>query len=139
MEIYDRIVTDDEFKNIYDDFKKIEIQNGIPQAEEKRYRLVAEENGNLIGVAEGYTNHKWFVLATLWVHEDYRRQGLGTKLLVMFEDKLKAAGIEHIYLWTSGCINPKFYEKQGYKVFTILENLYELEGYHYIGYRKDLI
>jgi hypothetical protein len=71
MEFFDRIVTDDEFKNIYDDFKKIEIQNGIPQFKEERYRLVAEENGKLRGVAEGYTNHKWFVLATLWVHEFY--------------------------------------------------------------------
>ena len=51
--------------------------------------------------------------------------------------KVKSIGTEHIYLWTSGFINPKFYEKHGYKVFTVFEDFFEAEGYHHIGYRKD--
>ena len=114
MKITDREITKKELQDIYDDFKKIERQDGVPDATQKRYSYTAEENGIVTGFASGLTNHKWFVLTDLWVHEDYRRQGLGSKLLIMLEEKVKSIGIEHIYLWTSGFINPKFYEKHGY-------------------------
>lgn len=45
----------------------------------------------------------------------------------MLEDKLKLLGIKHVYIWTSGFINPKFYEKQGYKIFTILKIFMKLK------------
>ena len=137
MTITDREITKQELRDIYDDFKKIERQDGVPDAPQQRYSFTAEENGAVIGFASGLTNHKWFVLTDMWVHEDYRRQGLGSKLLVMLEERVKSIGIRHIYLWTSGFINPKFYEKHGYKVFTVFENFFEVEGYHHIGYRKD--
>jgi hypothetical protein len=55
----------------------------------------------------------------------------------MLEKKVTTLGIEHIYTWTSGFINPKFYESQGYRVFAIFEDFYGVEGYNRIGYRKD--
>jgi len=137
MKITDRDITKDELNDIYDDFKKIEIQDGVPQAKQERYQFVAEADGVIIGFASGLTNHKWFNLTDMWVHEKHRRQGLGRKLLTMLEDKIKSIGIEHIFTWTTGFINPQFYESQGYRVFTIFENFCEIEGYHQIGYRKD--
>lgn len=138
MKISDRNITKEELQEIYDDFKKIEMMDGIPDANTKRYEFVAEENGKVIGLASGITNHKWFYLTDLWVHEKYRRHGLGTKLLIMLEEKVKAIGIEHIYTWTSGFINPIFYEKQGYEQFFVFEDFFEIKGYHHIGYKKDL-
>ena len=138
MKISNRDITKKELQDIYDDFKKIEIEDGVPVVEQIRHQFVAEDNGKVIGFASGLTNHKWFFLSDMWVHEDFRRQGLGTKLLKMLEDKVKSIGMEHVYIWTSGFINPKFYEKQGYKVFTVFEDFFEVEGYHHIGYRKDL-
>jgi len=139
MKITDREITKQELDDIYADFKKIERQDGVPDAPQVRHSITAEENGIVVGFASGLTNHKWFYLSDLWVHEDYRRQGLGAKVLAMLEDKVKSIGIEHIYTWTSGFINPIFYEKQGYKVFTIFENFFEVKGYHHIGYRKDFV
>jgi hypothetical protein len=46
----------------------------------------------------------------------------------MLEKKVTTLGIEHIYTWTSGFINPKFYESQGYRVFAIFEDFYGVEG-----------
>ena len=139
MNFIDREITKEELQSIYDDFKKIEIQDGLPQAESKRYNVVVEECDMVIGFASGVTNYtKWFYLSDLWVHEDYRRRGLGTKLLRMLENKIKSAGIEHVYTWTTGVINPKFYESQGYRIFTFFENFCGVEGYHRTGYRKDL-
>ena len=137
MEITGREITKAELDEIYADFKKIETQDGVPAFEQKRYNVVAEDNGIVIGVASGLTNHKWFVLTDLWVREKYRRKGLGSKLLSMLEDTIRTIGIEHIYTWTSGFSNPKFYEKQGYYAFTVFEDFFEVKGYHHIGYRKD--
>ena len=139
MKITDREVTQTELDGIYADFKKIEAQDGVPFSEQKRHNVVAEENGIVVGFASGLTHHKWFFLSDMWVHEYYRRQGLGTKLLSMLEDAVKVIGMEHIYTWTSGFTNPIFYEKQGYHKFTVLEDFFEVKDYHHIGYRKDFI
>lgn len=138
MKVTDRDITKKELDNIYEDFKKIEIQEGVPQVKQERYQFIAEEKDKIIGFVSGLTNHKWFYLSDLWVHEDHRRKGLGAKLLKMLEDKIKLIGIQHIWTWTTGEINPKFYEKQGYKKFTTFENICEIENYHQTGYRKDL-
>ena len=139
MKFIDREITKEELKSIYDDFKDIEIQDGLPQIESIRYNVVVEENNNVIGFASGLTNYtKWFYLSDLWVHKDYRRQGIGAKSLRMLEDKIRSAGIKHIYTWTTGFINPKFYESQGYTIFTVFEDFCGVEGYHKTGFRKDL-
>ena len=137
MKITDRNVTEDELKAIHDDFKKIECCDGVPRAEQKRFSYTAEDNGIAVGFASGLAFHKWFFLTDLWVHESYRRNGLGSQLLIMLEEKIKTIGIKHIYTWTSGFINPLFYEKHGYKTFTVFEDYFEVKGYHRIGYRKD--
>lgn len=138
MKIIDRKITKEELNYIYDDFKKIEKQDGIPDANTKRYDYIAEENNKIIGYVSGVTNHKWFYLSDLWVRDDFRRKGLGTKLLRLLENKVKSIGINHIYTWTSGSVNPKFYKKQRYQVFTVFEDFFEVKDYHQIGYRKDL-
>ena len=138
MQITDREVTKHELKEIYDDFKKIEIQYGVPQIEQERYNITADEHGIVIGMASGLTNHKWFYLSDLWVHEDYREQGLGAKLLSMLEDKIKTIGIEHIYTWTTAYnSNELFYEKQGYRQCFIFENFFEVKDGHHVCLRKD--
>ena len=134
----DREITKPELDDIYEDFKKIERNDGVPEHQSERYQFIAEENGVVIGFVSGLTHHKWFYLSDLWVHENHRRTGLGTKLLTMMEDKIRALCIEHIYTWTSGLINPLFYEKMGYTAFAVFENFYEIDGYHQIGYRKDV-
>jgi len=139
MTISDREITQDELKAIYADFEEIERRDGVPLCKQKRYSHVAEENGIAIGFASGLTNHKWFCLTDLWVHEDFRRQGLGSGLLTMPENTVRSIGVAHIYTWTSGFRNPLFYEALGYRVFTVFEDFFEVEGYHHIGYRKDLL
>jgi len=138
MKITDREVTKQELKEIYEDFKKIDIQYGVPQVEKTRHNVTADENGMVVGMASGLTNHKWFYLSDLWIHEDYRGQGLGAKLLAMLEDKIKAIGIKHIYTWTTGYnSNEIFYQKQGYRQCLLFEDLFEIKDGHHICLRKD--
>ncbi|MBR1752400.1 MAG: GNAT family N-acetyltransferase [Ruminococcus sp.] len=138
VSITDRDITDEELRRIYDDFKSIEAADGVPESEIKRYQFILEEGGSVIGYVSGITEHRWFYLTDLWVESSHRRCGLGSKLLLKMEKKAEEIGMLHIYLWTAGRINPLFYEKNGYTAFTVLENKYEVEGYHQTGYRKDL-
>ena len=137
MIITDRDISKEELNGIYDDFKEIEIQDNVPPNNQRRYQFIAEENDIIIGFASGLTNHKWFYLSDMWVREDYRRQGLGAKLLKMLEDKVQSIGMEHMWTWTTGFVNTKFYKSQGYKVFAVFEDFCEVKGYHQTGYRKD--
>jgi len=137
MQITNREITKPELDAIYEDFRRIELQDGVPDAKRQRLQCLAEEGGAVIGFASGLTNHRWFYLTDMWVRENHRRQGLGSKLLSMLEEEAKSIGMEHIYTWTSGLINPLFYEKLGYRAFTVFEDFYEIAGYHHIGYRKD--
>jgi len=153
VKIVDRNLTKDEHKYIYDDFTKIDIGMGIPQVERKRYSYIAEKNGAIIGFVSGLAGHKWLSLTNMWVKAEHRRKGIGARLLQMFEEKIYAAGIEHIhtwmmnmqpgnendYVWTIGGGNEHFYEKMGYSIYTIIENFFDVEGIHHVGYRKDLL
>ena len=151
MKIISREITEDERKYIYDDFVDIEIGLGISQAERVRYSYVARENGDVVGYASGIISYKWFVLSNMWVKAEHRRNRIGTKLLCMLEEKIKAAGARHVYtwmtspdnendfVWTIGHGNEHFYEKMGYRSYTVIENFFDVEGIHHVGYRKDLL
>ena len=142
MKITDRSdndLTREQLDEIYEDFKKIDERDGLSPNNQRRYSFAAEENDIIIGFVSGLTNRKWFYLTDMWVHEDFRRQGLGAKLLKMLEDKVKSVGMEHIWTWTTGSANSRFYESQNYKVFTVFEDFCDVKGYHQTGYRKDFI
>jgi N-acetylglutamate synthase-like GNAT family acetyltransferase len=153
MEFVDRDATEDELKYIYDDFVKIEIGLGIPQTERRRYSYVAEYSGEIVGFVSGLTSNKWLLLSNMWVKQGYRRKGTGTRLIMMFEERVRAAGIEHIYtwmmntrrgnendfVWTIGCGNEYFYGKMGYSAYTVIKDFFGAEGIHHVGYRKDIL
>lgn len=138
IDIIERVITDNERVKMLSDYDQIFMEAGISQNEFKRYSLVVEEEKQMIGYVSGIKDHQWLFLSDMWIEATHRRQGIGSHLLNCFEEKIKADGIQHVYLWTYGPINPKFYEKNGYCHFTVFENFYEVNGYHQYGYRKDL-
>ena len=138
LTIIDREIKEDERKNILIDIELILLKAGVPDNGFKRYSLAADEDRRTVGFISGLRDHKWLFLTDIWVKETHRRQGIGSQLLKSIEDKIKADGLEHIYLWTYGPDNQKFYEKNGYYQFAVFEDFYEVKGYHQIGYRKEL-
>ena len=139
MEIINRDLVADERTRILADYDQILANDGVPQRGFKRYSLVAEDDGKLIGYVSGLSDHLWLFLSDIWIEEGHRRKGIGTMLLKRLEETVQKEGLKHIYLWTYGRINPLFYEKNGYRKFAVFEDFYEVEGYHQIGYRKDLL
>jgi len=58
----------------------------------------------------------------LWVHEDFRHKGYGTKLLVKVEGQVKSLGAKLAHLDSLDFQAIDFYKKHGYVTFGILND-----------------
>ena len=97
---------------------------------------VEDEKGNLLAglVAETFGN--WLEIEYLFVTEELRGQGIGSKLLEQAENEAKKRNCQFAFVNTYQFQAPDFYKRHGYKeVFT-------LQDYPYTGkrfyYQKDL-
>ena len=143
IRIIERDMTDLEFSQMNTGFKDYELlHNGINQTSD-RIGFVLLDGSKFIGCSSGlaykygenYNN--WCQLTDLFIEKEYRRQGLGSKMLKKLEEKLISLGIHKIWTWTAGYEAPDFYKKQGYEAFCELEKYY-LTGNSRIGMRKNL-
>ena len=81
--------------------------------------------GEIIGGILGGTYWGWMYVDILWVHEDHRGKGIGSKLLTEAEKEAKARGCHHVHLDTMSWQAPDFYNKHGYSVIGILPDIPE--------------
>ena len=97
---------------------------------------VEDEHGEIMAglVAETFGN--WLEIEYLFVKEDLRGQGIGSKLLEQAESEAKMRNCRFAIVNTYQFQAPAFYEKQGYK------EIFTLKDYPYTGqrhyYQKDL-
>ena len=83
---------------------------------------VRSDTGEVIA---GFNGHTWggcCELSHVWVHEQYRRRGLGALLLRSAEAEAVARGCVQVVLATHSFQAPGFYERMGY------ERKYAIEG-----------
>ena len=82
-----------------------------------RIMLVAEEGGEIIGLAQGKTNkggYSW--LGFMGVSPDHRRMGVGRGLLLEFIRRSRECGCTKVSLDTAPCLKPaiKLYADTGF-------------------------
>lgn len=82
-----------------------------------------DKEGNLIGGILGGTYWGWMYVDILWVHENHRGRGIGSKLLTEAEKEAKARGCHHVHLDTMSWQAPEFYKKHGYTTIGILPDI----------------
>jgi GNAT superfamily N-acetyltransferase len=70
----------------------------------------------VVGGALGRTWGECCELQQLWVTEEYRRRGIGTRLLKLFEERAYARGCRAFYLETFSFQSPEFYRSLGYEI-----------------------
>ena len=91
-----------------------------------------DEQGNLVAgmVAETFGN--WLEIEYLYVSDDLRGQGIGSKILETAENESRNRGCKYSFVDTFNFQAPKFYKKHGYKeVFALKEYPYTGERYYY--------
>lgn len=75
----------------------------------------------------------WMEIDILWVHEDYRKQGFGKRLLEEAEKVSREKNCSFIQLNTFSFQAPEFYKKYGYKIIAVIENApYDNRHYYLI-------
>ena len=106
--------------------------NREPSKSEPLNIYLEDEQGNLVAgmVAETFGN--WLEIEYLYVSDDLRGQGIGSKILEMAENESRNRGCKYSFVDTFNFQAPKFYEKYGYKeVFALEEYPYTGERYYY--------
>ena len=82
-----------------------------------------DENGNIIGGIIGGTYWGCMYVDILWVHENHRHKGIGSKLLIEAEKEAIRRGCHHVHLDTMSWQAPEFYKKLGYEIIGILPDI----------------
>jgi len=106
--------------------------NREPSKSEPLNIYLEDEQSNLKEgmVAETFGN--WLEIEYLYVSDDLRGQGIGSKILKMAERESKERGCKYSFVDTFNFQAPEFYEKHGYKeVFALKEYPYTGERYYY--------
>ena len=106
--------------------------NREPSKSEPLNIYLEDEQGNLVAgmVAETFGN--WLEIEYLYVSDDLRGQGIGSKILEMAENESRNRGCKYSFVDTFNFQAQKFYEKHGYKeVFSLKNYPYTGERYYY--------
>jgi GNAT superfamily N-acetyltransferase len=79
--------------------------------------VVRAPNGEAVGGVIGMTFWNWLYIELMFVKEEHRRGGFGSRLLALAEEEGRKHGAQHAFLDTFSFQAPEFYKKHGYRVF----------------------
>lgn len=136
MEIYDTILPKDE-KVVFEGLLKYNMQYLEEQSVRDLGIYMKDQEGNITAGLIGHTHGNWLMIKYLWVKEELRGQGIGSRLLTSAEQEARNRNCKYAFLDTFSFQAPDFYKKYGYKEQFALEN-YPLTGKRFY-YTKELL
>jgi Predicted acetyltransferase len=98
--------------------------------------FVRDDSGRVVGGLLGGWRWGWLYIDKLWVREDLRGSGIGSRLLRHAEEEARAAGCTMAVLDTFAFQARPFYEKHGYYVYAELVDFPPGYGQYFL--RKEL-
>ena len=84
--------------------------------------LLRDHVGQLIAGLDGFTWGGYAMIEWLWVHGDYRHDGLGTRLMHAAEDEAASRGCVVVRVNTHTFQAPGFYAGLGYSQICVAED-----------------
>lgn len=100
-----------------------------------RLAAIARDNDRLMGGAYGELLWDWLHVDAVWVADDLRGKGIGTRLLQRIEAAALQHGITRAHVETTSFQAYGFYAGQGYSVFGQLAD--KPEGHTMYFMKKD--
>jgi ribosomal protein S18 acetylase RimI-like enzyme len=88
-----------------------------PDREKVPLAVWLRRDRRVLGGAYGDTHYGWLYLSTLWVDDEVRGLGWGSRLIGVFEAEGVARGCHGAWVDTYGFQAPRFYERMGYQEF----------------------
>ena len=88
----------------------------------EEFIFAAEDEGKIAGVITGRAYYNEVHIGDLIIGKDYRRAGVGSRLVTAVEEAFKGKGYEKIALTTFGFQAPEFYKKLGYELEFVRED-----------------
>ncbi|MBE6072318.1 MAG: GNAT family N-acetyltransferase [Clostridium butyricum] len=127
---------EDEAELIIDKLVKFNLSK-VPQIQEKPFIWINKNIKNNKGEIIAGINSKMYCwnclyIDSLWVDVNYRKEGLGTKLLTEIEEIAAKRGCRLIHLDTFDFQAKDFYIKQGYEIFGVLDDCPENHRRYYM-------
>jgi GNAT superfamily N-acetyltransferase len=109
----------------------------IGDPEETQLGVFARDgSGRVVGGLLGHVKWKWLYVAKLWLPDELRGRGVGTRVMREVEQYARRRACHGIYLDTFEYQALPFYEKLGYEQFGVLEGY--PPGYRQYHLRKQL-
>ncbi|HEY0734411.1 MAG TPA: GNAT family N-acetyltransferase [Herpetosiphonaceae bacterium] len=100
--------------------------------------FIRDDDNTIIGGLAGGTYWGWLYVELLWISEEVRGQGYGGRLLTMAEAKAIELGCRYAHLDTMSFQALPFYERHGYSVFGVLDDVPAGSGERRYWLRKTL-
>ncbi|MEM7196630.1 MAG: GNAT family N-acetyltransferase [Pseudomonadota bacterium] len=106
--------------NAFERFSRNQVPGLAPESEDKPFLFSVEQNGQLLAGICGNVYWQGLSIDILWVTEELRNQGIGTRLVRTAENFAAEYDAVVAYLKTTEAT--AFYQKLGYEIFGVLED-----------------
>jgi N-acetylglutamate synthase-like GNAT family acetyltransferase len=114
----------------------VDFNDKITKGKSSYFSVFAKEGDQIIGGALIFEHSDALYIDVLWCNEQYRKQGIGTKIMTMIDDVAKNKRLSKIFVDTYAFQAQAFYEKHGFYCIGIIPK--HLKDYDCIFMRKDL-
>jgi GNAT superfamily N-acetyltransferase len=91
-------------------------QAGDDQAQRLCFALFAPDQ-EIVGGVVAAIFWDWLYIDLMWIKDELRGRGYGSRLLTLAEDEARRRGATNAYLDTFSFQAPDFYRQHGYEVF----------------------
>lgn len=125
-------VSEEDIEEIYNELMKYNLSKREPSENVPIGIFAEDDNGVKLAGLIGETFGNWLCIKYLWVSEELRGKGIGSKILAKAEEEAIRRKCRYAFVDTFSFQAPGFYIKHGYK------EVFVLEEYPYTGSRHYL-